>query len=174
MAKAYAQMLTGCYRESYGLHASCGILFNHESPLRESRFVTRKITLGAARIACGLQSELMLGNLDVARDWGFAGDYVEAMWRMLQQDAPGDFVIATGVLHRLDEWVTKAFAAAGLNHAEFVKCDPALLRPADAAAPCGNPCKAREVLGWTADVTFDELVAMMVNEDMRRVRAGLG
>ena len=105
----------------------------------------------------------------VARDWGFAGDYVDAMWRMLQQDTPGDFVIATGKLHCLTDWVEMAFAAAGLNHEGLVKCDPALLRPQDAAAPCGNPRKAREVLGWTTTVQFNELVAMMVGEDLRRV-----
>jgi len=169
-AKVFAHWITVNYRESYDLHASSGILFNHESPRRGETFVTRKITRAVGRIKLGLQKKLFLGNLDAKRDWGFAGDYVEAMWRMLQQDEPDDYVVATGETHAVREFAEAAFAHAGLDHEEFVEFDPRYLRPAEVELLLGDPTKARERLGWTPTVSFDDLVAMMVDHDMELAR----
>lgn len=168
VAKAYGHFLTVNYRESYGLYAVSGILFNHESPRRGLEFVTRKITAGAAKIAAGLADTLSLGNLDAERDWGFAGDYVRAMWLMLQQDTPADYVIGTGVTHSVREFVQIAFEAVGLNYAEHVTVDPALYRPAEVDHLRADPTKARDELGWTPDVDFAHLVRMMASADMAR------
>jgi GDPmannose 4,6-dehydratase len=170
VAKAYGHWITVNYRESYGIWAVSGILFNHESPRRGLEFVTRKITNGVARIKRGLAKELRLGNLDARRDWGFAGDYVHAMWRMLQAPSPDDFVIATGQAHTVREFAERAFAHAGLDWREHVVVDEALYRPAEVETLVGDASKAREKLGWTPRVSFDELVALMVDADL----AGLG
>jgi GDPmannose 4,6-dehydratase len=167
-AKVYAYWLTVNYRESYALHASNGILFNHESPRRGETFVTRKITRAATRIKMGLQETLYLGNLDAQRDWGFAKEYVEMMWLMLQQDKPDDYVIATGESHSVQELVEIAFGHAGLRWQDHVREDPALLRPAEVDHLIGDPSKARETFGWTPTVNFDRLVRMMVDEDLIR------
>ncbi len=169
-AKLYAHWSTVNYREAYGMHASSGILFNHESQLRGAEFVTRKITLGAARIRYGLQSELKLGNLDAKRDWGYAKEYVEAMWLMLQQPEPDDYVIATGESHSVREFVEAAFEAAGLGSSweRYVATDPAFMRPAEVHFLRGDPTKAREKLGWSPKTTFEELVSLMVEADLRR------
>jgi GDPmannose 4,6-dehydratase len=169
VAKVYGHWITVNYRESYGLFACSGILFNHESPWRGKEFVTRKISDGAARIKLGRQHTLRLGNLDAQRDWGFAGDYVRAMWLMLQQDVPDDFVIATGVKHSVRELCEVAFGHVGLAWQEHVELDQAMLRPADVNTLCGDPRKARRQLGWTPDVSFVELVRMMVDADLERV-----
>jgi GDPmannose 4,6-dehydratase len=153
------------YREAYGLFICNGILFNHESPRRGETFVTRKVTRAAGRIAEGLQEKLFLGNLAAKRDWGFAGDYVEAMWLMLQQDAPDDYVIATGVSHSVQELVEIAFAAAGLDWRRHVELDPRYLRPTEVDALCGDASKAQEKLGWRPRMTFEELVRRMVAHD---------
>lgn len=167
VAKVFGHHMTINYRESYGLHASSGILFNHESPRRGERFVTRKITQAVARISLGLQEKLVLGNLETQRDWGFAGDYVEAMWRMLQEDEASDFVIATGEVHSLRDFVDIAFSAAGIsNWSHLVEQDPTFMRPADIQALVGNSQKARERLNWKPTVSFTELVTMMVNSDL--------
>ncbi|MCC7192783.1 MAG: GDP-mannose 4,6-dehydratase [Phycisphaeraceae bacterium] len=166
VAKLYAHWITVNYRESYDLHASCGILFNHESPRRGETFVTRKITRAVGRIKCGLQKKLYLGNLDAKRDWGFAGDYVEAMWLMLQQDKPDDFVIATGETYAVREFCEKAFARVGLDHADFVEIDKRYFRPAEVDLLLGDASKARKILGWNPKVSFDELVGMMVDADL--------
>jgi GDPmannose 4,6-dehydratase len=166
VAKAYAHWITVNYRESYGLHASCGILFNHESPRRGETFVTRKITRAAARIKAGRQQSLRLGNLDAQRDWGYAGDYVEAMWMMLQREDPDDYVIATGETRTVREFCDRAFARLGLDYRDHVIADPRYFRPAEVDLLLGDPTKAREVLGWSPSVGFDELVAMMVDADM--------
>lgn len=167
VAKTFGHHVTVNYRESYGMHASSGILFNHESPRRPMDFVTRKISSAVARISLGLQDELVLGNLDVERDWGFAGDYVEAMWLMLQQDEPDDYVIATGETHSLRELLDTAFRVVGIDDwSRYVRQDPAFMRPADAGLTVGDASKAREVLGWKPRVTFEELVAMMVEHDL--------
>lgn len=173
VAKVYGHWITVNYRESYGLFACSGILFNHESPLRGKEFVSRKVTDAAARIKLGVQQELRLGNLDALRDWGFAGDYVEAMWLMLQQDEPDDYVIATGVKHSVRELVEIAFARAGLDPKQHVRTDPALLRPAEVNHLCGDSSKAREKLGWRPKVSFRELIEMMVDADLARVRREL-
>jgi GDPmannose 4,6-dehydratase len=165
-AKAYAHHLTVNYRESYGLFAVSGILFNHESPRRGAEFVSRKITLAVARIRAGLQSELRMGNLDAERDWGFAGDYVDAMWRMLQQDEPQDFVIGTGQTHSVRDFVAIAFSRAGLDYEEFVTIDPTLYRPAEVDLLRADARLAEERLGWTPTVSFGELVGMMVDADL--------
>jgi GDPmannose 4,6-dehydratase len=165
-AKAYGHWLTVNYRESYGLHASNGILFNHESPRRGETFVTRKITRAATRIKVGLQGKLYLGNLDATRDWGFAREYVEMMWLMLQQDAPGDYVVATGETHSVREFVAETFNYLGLDWAEFVDHDARYERPAEAEALVGDATKAREVLGWEPKVKFKELVQLMVDADL--------
>ena len=170
VAKAFGHYTTINYRESYGLHASSGILFNHESPRRPADFVMRKVTCAVAAIAAGKRSEIVLGNLDVRRDWGFAGDYVEAMWLMLQQPEPDDYVIATGVSHSIRDLLDSAFRAAGIGDwARYVRHDPQLLRPADIETVVGNPAKARDRLGWRPRLDFDELVALMVEHDLRRV-----
>jgi GDPmannose 4,6-dehydratase len=166
VAKAYGHFITVNYRESYGLHASCGILFNHESPRRGLEFVTRKVTHAAAAIKLGLQDELALGNLDAERDWGFALDYVEAMWLMLQQDEPDDYVIATGVKHTVRELVDVAFERVGLDPADYVRIDPRFLRPAEVEELVGDPAKARAQLGWEPRTSFHELVALMVDSDL--------
>ncbi len=172
-AKAYGHFMTQTYREAYGMHASCAILYNHESPLRSPHFVTRKVTLAVARIKMGLQDHLMLGNLDVERDWGFAGDYVSAMHLMLQQETPDDYIIATGQKHSLREFVDLAFNSVGLDAAEYVRIDPNLLRPIDEHALVGNPEKARLRLGWKATVSFSELISLLVDADLKRVTENL-
>jgi GDPmannose 4,6-dehydratase len=169
VAKAYGHFITVNYRESYSLFAVSGILFNHESPRRGLEFVTRKITDGVARIKLGLADDLRLGNLDAKRDWGFAGDYVEAMWLMLQQDEPDDFVIATGEEHSVQEFVDIAFAHAGLDPQQYVKTDPEFLRPAEVDHLVGDAAKAREQLDWQPRVSFKELVEMMVDADVERL-----
>ncbi|MBI4948737.1 MAG: GDP-mannose 4,6-dehydratase [Deltaproteobacteria bacterium] len=171
VAKVYAHFITVNYRESYNMFACSGILFNHESPRRGFEFVTRKITSIVARIKLGLANELRLGNLDAKRDWGFAGDYVEAMWMMLQQDEPDDYVIATGETHSVKEFVELAFRAAGLAWEKYVVIDPKFLRPAEVELLIGSPKKAKENLGWSPKVGFPELVAMMVEEDLRTLKA---
>ena len=170
VAKVYGHWITINFRESYDLFACSGILFNHESPLRGKEFVTRKISDGVARIKLGRQQVLKLGNLDAQRDWGFAGDYVRAMWLMLQQDAPDDFVIATGVKHSVREFCEVAFSHVGLDWQDHVEVDQALLRPADVNTLCGDSRKAKQQLGWQPDVSFAELVQMMVDADLERVR----
>lgn len=168
VAKVFGHYMTINYRESYGMHASSGILFNHESPRRGPEFVTRKISQAVARIHLGLQDELVLGNLDSKRDWGFAGDYVEAMWRMLQQDAADDFVIATGETHSISEFLDKAFAVVGIDDwSGYVKQDPRFIRPAEVDLLIGDPSKAQKVLGWKPQVSFDGLVTMMVESDIK-------
>lgn len=169
VAKVYGHWITVNYRESYGLFACSGILFNHESPRRGLEFVTRKITYAVARIEIGLQSELLLGNLEARRDWGYAPDYVEAMWRMLQQDEPRDYVIATGETHSVREWVTEAFAAVGLDWQRYVRVDEKLVRPADVELLVGDASLAESVLGWKAKVKFPELVRLMVEADRKVV-----
>lgn len=167
VAKAYAHYMTVNYRESYGLHASCGILFNHESPRRGHEFVTRKVTSAVARIKLGLQSELMLGNLESKRDWGFAGDYVEGMWQMLQQDKPDDYVLATGESHSIRELLDLAFKTVGIKDwASYVKQDPRFIRPAEVDLLIGDPTKARRELKWQPKVSFEELIKMMVEHDL--------
>ena len=170
VAKLYAHWITVNYRESYGLHASCGILFNHESPRRGETFVTRKITRAAGRIKLGLQRKLYLGNLDAARDWGFAGDYVEAMWLMLQQDEPDDYVVSTDENYTVREFCERAFGRLGLDYRDFVEIDPRYFRPAEIDLLLGCSAKARRRLGWKPRVTFDELVAMMVDSDLELAR----
>ncbi len=165
-AKVYAHTITVNYRESYGMHASCGILFNHESPRRGETFVTRKITRAVGRIKHGLQSKLYLGNLDAKRDWGFAGDYVEMMWRMLQQDTPDDYVVATGETYTVQEFVNRAFAAVDLNPADYVEIDPRYFRPSEVEVLLGDPSKAKRQLDWVPQTSFEELVQMMVHADM--------
>ncbi|MBK7642005.1 MAG: GDP-mannose 4,6-dehydratase [Planctomycetes bacterium] len=166
VAKVYAHWITVNFRESYGLFATSGILFNHESPRRGTEFVTRKITRAAARIALGLERELVLGNLDARRDWGFAGDYVRAMWSMLQQKEPDDYVIATGVMHSVREVCALAFEEAGLDWQEHVRVDAAFERPAEVHVLCGDASKARAKLGWEPQVGFEELIRTMVRADL--------
>jgi GDPmannose 4,6-dehydratase len=170
VAKVYGHWITVNYRESYDLFACSGILFNHESPLRGKEFVTRKITDAVARIKLGVQKKLKLGNLDALRDWGFAGDYVRAMWMMLHHDRPDDYVIATGQKHSVREFAELAFAHVGLPWEPYVEVDPKFLRPAEVTTLCGDSAKARRVLGWEPEVSFPELVAMMVDADLNRVR----
>ena len=170
VAKVYGHWITVNYRESYGMYATSGILFNHESPWRGKEFVTRKVTDAVARIKLGVQQKLRLGNLDAQRDWGFAGDYVRAMWLMLQQPEPDDYVIATGEKHSVRELVDLAFNRVGLDPADFIEIDQALLRPAEVNTLCGDSGKARSKLGWTPKVPFAELIAMMVDADLERVR----
>ena len=169
-AKAYAYYITVNYRESYGLHASNGILFNHESPRRGETFVTRKITRAVARIKHGLQDKLFLGNLDARRDWGFAGDYVEAMWLMLQQEQADDYVIATGETHSVREFLDEAFGHVGLDWQKHVEIDPRYFRPAEVDLLVGDASKARRVLGWQPKVGFKQLVRDMVDADLAAVR----
>ena len=173
VAKVYGHWITVNYRESYGIFACSGIMFNHESPLRGKEFVTRKVTDAVARIKLGAQHKLALGNLDAMRDWGYAGDYVKAMWMMLQQDEPDDYVVATGQKHSVRELVELAFGHVGLDWQAHVEIDPKLLRPAEINTLRGDAAKARKVLGWQSEVTFDELVGMMVDADLKRVRREL-
>jgi GDPmannose 4,6-dehydratase len=168
VSKVFAHYITVNYRESYGLFAVSGLLFNHESPRRGLEFVTRKVSDGAARIRLGLATELRLGNLDAHRDWGFAGDYVRAMWQMLQQPEPDDYVIATGQSHSVQDLVEIAFARVGLDWTKYVRQDPALLRPAEVDHLIGDASKARERFGWTPSVDFRGLVEMMVDADVKR------
>lgn len=176
-AKAFAHHITVNYRESFGMHASCGILFNHESPRRGETFVTRKITRAVAHIRMGMQDALYLGNLDARRDWGFAGDYVETMWTMLQQDTPDDYVIGTGESHTVREFAEAAFGHAGMDWREYVKVDPRYCRPAEVMDVRADFSKARKILGWQPRVTFGELVRMMVDADIaaleRQVKSGV-
>jgi GDPmannose 4,6-dehydratase len=169
VAKLFGHWSTVNYRESYGLHASSGILFNHESKLRGLEFVTRKVTDGVARIKQGKQKDLRLGNIDAKRDWGYAGDYVEAMWLMLQQDKPGDYVVATGRTTTVRDMCRIAFDHVGLNYEDYVVRDPRFYRPAEVDVLLGNPAKAKRVLGWEAKTSLEELIAGMVDADMRRV-----
>jgi GDPmannose 4,6-dehydratase len=169
VAKVYGHFITVNYRESYKIHASSGILFNHESPRRGLEFVTRKITDGVARIKYGLSDKLALGNLDAKRDWGFAGDYVRAMWLMLQQDEPGDYVIATGRTHSVKDFVKIAFDHVGLDYEKYVVTDPRFVRPAEVDLLIGDASRARKVLGWEPEITFEGLVAMMVDADLERL-----
>ena len=167
VAKVFGHSITVNYRESYGMHASSGICFNHESPRRGLEFVTRKITNGLARIKLGLQDAITLGNLDAARDWGYAGDFVEAMWLMVQQDEPDDYVIATGETHTIREFLDLAFRCAEIDGWErYVRTDPRFERPAEVDVLCGDASKARERLGWKPHITFDELVRMMYEADL--------
>jgi GDPmannose 4,6-dehydratase len=172
VSKVFAHYITVNYRESYNLFAVSGILFNHESPRRGLEFVTRKVTDGVARIKLGLADSLSLGNLDARRDWGFAGDYVRAMWSMLQQNQPDDYVIATGASHSVRELVEVAFGHAGLDWEKHVRLDPALIRPAEVDHLIGDASKARAALGWQPDVSFDGLVRMMVDADVARLSTG--
>jgi len=169
VSKLFGHWFTVNYRESYGMHASSGILFNHESPLRGIEFVTRKVTDAAARIKLGKQKELRLGNIDAKRDWGFAGDYVEAMWLMLQQDKPDDYVIATGVTTTVRDMCKIAFDHVGLDYQNHVVIDPKFFRPAEVDVLLGNPAKARERLGWKPKTGLVDLIRMMVDADLRRV-----
>jgi GDPmannose 4,6-dehydratase len=170
VSKVFAHYITVNYRESYDLFAVSGILFNHESPRRGLEFVTRKVTDGVARIKLGLAKTLSIGNLDACRDWGFAGDYVRAMWLMLQQNKPDDYVIATGVAHSVKELIQIAFERAGLEWQNHVHQDPALLRPAEVDHLLGDARKAKSQLGWTPTVDFKQLVEMMVDADIERLR----
>ena len=170
VAKVYGHWITVNYRESFGMFAVSGILFNHESPRRGLEFVTRKISNGVARIKLGLARELCLGNLEARRDWGFAGDYVNAMWSMLQQEQPGDFVIGTGETHSVREFCEEAFSHVGLDYKDFVVQDQRFYRPAEVDLLVSNPGKARQVLGWEPGVSFKELVRMMVDADMERLK----
>ena len=168
VAKVYGHWITVNYRESFGLYAVSGMLFNHESPRRGLEFVTRKVSDAVARIKLGQQKELRLGNLDARRDWGFAGDYVEAMWMMLQQKEPEDFVVGTGESHSVRELCDLAFSHVGLDYRKYVVQDPKFFRPAEVDLLVADPTKARQKLGWTPRVSFAELVAMMVDADLRR------
>jgi GDPmannose 4,6-dehydratase len=170
VAKAAAYWSVANYREGYGLYACTGILFNHESPLRPERFVTRKIVAAASRIAQGSDETLVLGDMDIARDWGFAGDYVEAMWRMLQQDKPGDFVIATGKTHTLREFVSEAFSGVGLDWNEHVRTDPVLYRPTEIRRTAANPSQASRIFGWKSRHDLSDLVRMMVAAESSQIK----
>jgi GDPmannose 4,6-dehydratase len=175
VSKVFGHYMTINYRESYGMHASSGILFNHESPRRGPEFVTRKITQAVARISLGVQDVLMLGNLDARRDWGFAGDYVKAMWLMLQQPVADDYIIATGETHSIKDFLDIAFTTAGIDDWDpYVKIDPAFFRPAEVVNIVGDASKAHEVLGWKPEVPFAEIVRMMVESDLAEQKAALG
>ncbi|GJM41342.1 MAG: GDP-mannose 4,6-dehydratase [Ardenticatenaceae bacterium] len=172
VAKVYGHWITINYRESYDMHATSGILFNHESPRRGLEFVTRKITHHVAKIKLGLTNELRLGNLDARRDWGFAGDYVKAMWLMLQQNTPEDFVIATGDTHSVEEFLDVAFGHVNLDWHDYVVQDERFMRPAEVDLLVGDPGKAREYLGWEPEISFEQLVQMMVDADIKLLQAG--
>jgi GDPmannose 4,6-dehydratase len=172
VAKVYGHWITINFRESYGMHATSGILFNHESPRRGIEFVTRKVTYNVAKIKLGMAKELRLGNLDSRRDWGFAGDYVKAMWLMLQQDQPDDYVVATGETHSVQELVETAFGHVGLDWHDYVMQDPRFMRPAEVDMLVGDPSKAGKVLGWEPKVTFTGLIQMMVEADLALLRSG--
>jgi GDPmannose 4,6-dehydratase len=174
VSKVFAHYITVNYRESYGMFAVSGILFNHESPRRGLEFVTRKVTDGVARIKLGIADHLSLGNLDAHRDWGYAADYVRAMWMMLQQDQPDDYVIATGQSHSVRQLVDTAFGHAGLDWQQYVRIDPALLRPAEVDHLIGDASKAKRILGWAPSITFEQLVARMVDADIARHSAAAG
>ena len=171
VAKLYGHWITVNYRESYDLFACSGILFNHESPRRGTEFVSRKVTYAAARIKLGLQQKLKMGNLEAERDWGFAGDFVQAMWMMLQQKEAKDYVIGTGITHSVSRLLEVAFSHLGMDFREFVELDPALLRPAEVVHLRADPAKAHRELGWKPTITFENLIHMMVDDDMARVRA---
>lgn len=171
VAKVYGHWITVNYRESYNLHATSGILFNHESPRRGLEFVTRKVTHHAAKIKLGLAHELRVGNLDARRDWGFAGDYVKAMWLMLQQDAPDDFVIATGETHSVERLIEVAFGCVDMNWKDYVVQDARYMRPAEVDLLVGDPSKAGIKLGWEPEVTFEQLIQMMVESDLKLLKA---
>jgi GDPmannose 4,6-dehydratase len=173
VAKSYGHLMTVNYRETYGLFAASGILFNHESERRGLDFVTRKVTHGAAAIKLGLQHEVALGNLDGQRDWGYAKDYVEAMWLMLQQDEPDDFVIATGEVHSVRRLVDVAFAHAGIDPSDHVRTDDRFLRPAEVEHLVGDASKARDKLGWTPRTSFDEMIQRMVDSDLELLERGV-
>jgi GDPmannose 4,6-dehydratase len=173
VAKVYGHFITVNYRESFGLHASSGILFNHESPRRGAGFVTRTISRGAAEIKLGLADELVLGNLDVRRDWGYAKEYVEAMWLMLQQEEPDDYVIGTGVSHSVQDFVDAAFACLDLSADDHVRVNPDLARPAEIEEVVADPRKAQRKLGWEAKVSFEELVELMVRADLKALGGSL-
>jgi len=173
VAKLYGHWMTVNYRESFNMFACSGILFNHESPLRGIEFVTRKVTDAVARIKLGAQQELRLGNIDAKRDWGFAGDYVEAMWLMLQQSQPDDYVVATGHTTTVRDMCKIAFEYVGLNYEEYIVIDPKFYRPAEVEVLLGNPAKAKEKLGWDVKTSLDELIKMMVDADLRRVKLEL-
>jgi GDPmannose 4,6-dehydratase len=169
VAKMYGFWITVNYREAYDIFACSGILFNHESPIRGKEFVTRKITDGVARIKVGLQDKIILGNLDAKRDWGFAGDFVEAMWLMLQQNEPGDYVISTGIQYTIGDLLERAFKHAGIdNWKDYIETNPAFVRPAELHSLCGNPTKAETILGWQRKTDFDGLIKMMVEADIQR------
>jgi len=170
VAKVFGHFMTQNYRESYGMFACSGILFNHESPRRGLEFVTRKVTNAAARIKLGLQNELCMGNLNARRDWGFAGDYVTAMWMMLQAGEPKDYVVATGVSHSVEDLLREAFGHLDLDYKQYVRVDPALIRPAEVDYLCGDATMARKDLGWEFHTTFEQLIAMMVDADLERNR----
>jgi len=171
-AKVFAHNLVRNYRESYNLHVSSGILFNHESPMRGENFVTRKITLAAAKIKLGLQDKLFLGNLDAKRDWGYAGDYVEAMWKMLQQDTPDDYVIATGDFHTIKEFLECVFSYAGLNPDKYVEIDERLFRPQEVPYLLGDASKAKKILKWEPRISFQQLYEMMYRADYEYLKRG--
>jgi GDPmannose 4,6-dehydratase len=172
VAKVYGHWITINYRESYNLHATSGILFNHESPRRGMEFVTRKVTYNVAKIKLGMANEIRLGNLDARRDWGFAGDYVRAMWLMLQQDTPDDYVVATGETHAVEELVQVAFEYVGLDWHDYIVQDPRFMRPAEVDLLVGDPSKAGTKLGWEPKVTFTELIHMMVEADLQLLKSG--
>jgi GDPmannose 4,6-dehydratase len=169
-AKVYAHYLTINYRESYNLFACSGILFNHEGERRGTDFVTRKISLAVAKISLGLQHYLVLGNIDAKRDWGYAGDYVEGMWRMLQHEIPGDYILATGETHSIKEFLEIAFARVGLNWEDYIKTDAQFIRPAEVDQLLGDSTKAKEILGWTPKISFVELVHLMVDADLKELK----
>jgi GDPmannose 4,6-dehydratase len=173
VSKVYGHWITVNYRESFGMFASSGILFNHESPRRGIEFVSRKVTDGVARIKFGMQNELRMGNLDAKRDWGFAGDFVKAMWLMLQQEQPEDFVISTGELHTVRELLQVAFSHVGLNYEDHVVLDPKFIRPAEVDLLLGDCTKAKVKLGWKPEVSFTDMIRMMVEADLKRVEREL-
>jgi GDPmannose 4,6-dehydratase len=170
VAKVFGHYMTQNYRESYGMFACSGILFNHESPRRGLEFVTRKVTNAVARIKLGMQTELSMGNLNAQRDWGFAGDYVSAMWQMLQGERPQDYVVATGVSHSVEYLLKVAFAYQNLDYKDYVRVDPALIRPAEVDYLCGDASRARQAFGWEPRTTFEQMIAMMVDSDLERNR----
>lgn len=173
VAKVFGHHITVNYRESYGIFACSAMAFNHESPRRGTEFVTRKVTQQVARISCGLAKKLLMGNLDAKRDWGFAGDYVKGMWRILQQPEPEDFVLATGITHSIRELLEIAFGAVGLDWRHYVDIDPKLLRPAEVDFLCGDAKKAQEKLGWQPEIKFEELIRMMVRADVEAIERGM-
>jgi GDPmannose 4,6-dehydratase len=172
VAKVYGHWITVNYRESYNMHASSGILFNHESPRRGMEFVTRKVTYNVAKIKLGLANELAMGNYDAQRDWGFAGDYVQAMWLMLQQDEPGDFVVATGQTHSVRRLLEVAFSVVDLNWEDYTRQDERFMRPAEVDLLVGDPSKAHAILGWEPEVSFEQLIQMMVESDLQMLKNG--